>query len=230
MKTEINEKLVDTYKELITTFVGLKTRSKITEFSVFTPGIGKHYNQSIMVVGQATNSWGDCRLTLGSNNNLQSLILELKNVFNTKGLDWIDNPYGSPFLRTMDKLANAFNEKDNISNLHKIVWSNLYKIAPTAEGNPRYKAKDIQLEYCKKILFQEIDIFQPKIVIFLTGIDWAGNFLKYEGVKMHSETFGNLVEATASISNSKLIVAKHPARKAEDKIIEEIIKASNDLA
>lgn len=59
----------------------------------------------------------------------------------------------------------------------KIVWSNLYKIAPDG-ANPEYFEKEAQLSVGINLVKMEIDELEPKYCIVLTNRDWWLPFQK----------------------------------------------------
>lgn len=51
----------------------------------------------------------------------------------------------------------------------KIVWTNLYKIAPRKGGNPSEAWRKMQREACAQLLRAEIVFFNPTHILFVTG-------------------------------------------------------------
>ena len=107
-----------------------------------------------------------------------------------------------------------------------LCWSNLYKVAPFAGGNPSASLAKAQREQCVQILQTEVSEWKPQRIVFLTGHSWAGPFL--EGLGWKGQDVGHLreLEAIGSISiGSRVVVAPHPQGKREDRLIEEITEA-----
>lgn len=95
-----------------------------------------------------------------------------------------------------------------------IVWSNLYKIAPEAGGNPNAALKKKQFEACRKMLVEEIRQFRPKKILFMTGHYWADPFLEnsifdreYNATNNNIEYIGRLPYGNV---RTDFVVAQHP--------------------
>ena len=107
-----------------------------------------------------------------------------------------------------------------------LVWSNLYKVAPDG-GNPSQRVCAAQELGCIDLLREEIRIYQPKRLLFMTGL-WATPFLKALNWKQAedrgTETNVHLVGA---LGDSRVVVATHPMGKAEKPWIHEVVEAFN---
>ena len=109
-----------------------------------------------------------------------------------------------------------------------MVWSNLYKIAPSGGGNPDGKLQNIQFPFCRDILVQEIAAFRPRRVVFATGIDWAERLLDNPlFVRTDPKAFGqNVLGLGDLILNDKkigeFVIAPHPQGKNEDRWVKEV--------
>ena len=124
----------------------------------------------------------------------------------------------------------------------KIVWTNLYKIAPHDGGNPSEKAVEKQKDICVKLLKAEIEYFQPTHVLFVTGADWFEDFLKNQKQEFDNLVYGEqrnccrgehkneiYVEGTANyvVDNdlkSKVVVVCRPESRTKNKYTDAVIK------
>lgn len=137
------------------------------------------------------------------------------------------NPKQSAFWRTAKRLLLAPGEIDELWS-SRLVWSNLYKIAPFHGGNPNGKLQKIQYPFCRDILVQEIAAFRPRRVVFATGLDWVERFLDNPlFVRTDSKTFGQNVQGLGDlILNDKkigeFVIAPHPQGKNEDRWVKEV--------
>lgn len=66
-------------------------------------------------------------------------------------------------------------------------WSNLYKVATYGGGNPTKRCQIAQRNACFELLRMEIEEWQPKYVLLLTGCDWSRPFLDHFGVECKSK-------------------------------------------
>lgn len=114
-----------------------------------------------------------------------------------------------------------------------LVWSNLYKIAPFAGGNPDEELKRAQFNGCAKLLGCELEEYQPRRLLFLTGWrDWADRFLEKED-GLRSVKGQSFVEADGHVkfgaSFARCIVASYPKRKKKNETergwVDEVIAA-----
>lgn len=116
-----------------------------------------------------------------------------------------------------------------------IVWSNLYKIAPTFGGNPDKALKNLTFDSCADLLNKEIEHFMPTHMFFVTGYeDWFDRFNdkcfenKIRPVKQ------NYVEAVGSIQLGDhvayIVVAKRPEMKNKVDYVQEVLDAFSALS
>lgn len=91
------------------------------------------------------------------------------------------NPYSvkrTPFWNYACQIWAKLTKQEDMENLWRnrwyenIVWSNLYKVAPSFGGNPDENLKKAQLESCRALLKDEIDYFQPTHILFETDYEW----------------------------------------------------------
>lgn len=115
-----------------------------------------------------------------------------------------------------------------------IVWSNLYKIAPSIGGNPDEKLKRLQFESSAKLLNQEISYFQPTHILFLTGYkEWFEPFnTKCFDNKITVEKRGVVEAAGVKRTNtytSRIVVAERPERRNKSKYISDVVSVFQAL-
>jgi hypothetical protein len=74
----------------------------------------------------------------------------------------------------------------------------------------------------------EIEEFQPKCIVFLTGINWFDGFLS-ENITLKTASGTKWVDASGVLNlnglASKVVIAKHPQGKPESELLNEIIEA-----
>lgn len=120
----------------------------------------------------------------------------------------------------------------------KIVWSNLYKVAPTMGGNPDEGLKKLQGEACRKLLKAEIEEFKPTHILFVTGYNaWFENFsnLFDENIPFERKPeYNNYVEASGiwHLSDGckvNIVVAVRPERRNKEGYVNAVTGAFTDL-
>lgn len=107
--------------------------------------------------------------------------------------------------------------------INKIAWTNLYKVSKDSYGNPSGSLMKVQFEICRDMLLSEIELFNPRIVVFLTGWSWGQRFL-IDCENLMTNKDNQFVEFVGKINDSLIIVGQHPQGKPEYEHFEEIIK------
>lgn len=162
---------------------------------------------------------------------------------NENPLDWVRrawypetrdnyNTRRSAFYRVVRSMVKELGIADvnGSSWLSPIACSNLYKISPANGGNPSGVLLQSQIPACTEILKQEIELWQPERVLFLTGRKYAGRFLDeldFKSVHVDDkfigkeEMIGGYLSGFDRIMKAPdVVVASHPQGKPEKKIIE----------
>lgn len=223
------------YEELISQVFNKKSDFSEQYLVLFSPCVGKLYENDLMIVGRATNDW---HLQLDKENvdSKDEILQKVRDNLNKEDTQWVIDRWGnstldpvnntdynskkSAFWRVSWKLAEVLTKQPG--SVAKIVYSNLYKVAPQGD-NPSEHLADIQFTICKDILYNEIELFKPKVVIFLTGWNWAAPFFK--GTEnLNSNSSNQFVDFVGLIGKSKIIVSKHPQGKPEDIHLAEILR------
>lgn len=112
---------------------------------------------------------------------------------------------------------------------NQVAWTNLYKVSPSEGGNPTKSLQEVQLPYSQQILRHEIETWQPRRILFLTGHGWMKRFIEQLGVEGEKTEDAKFVQFSGTLASTgaKVVVGPHPqARKAkpERKYAKEIAK------
>lgn len=116
----------------------------------------------------------------------------------------------------------------NTDWISHLAWTNLYKVSPFGGGNPSSRLCDVQFRFCTELLSKELNQWNPKRILMLTGIGWAKPFLDSLGVQLSTTPERAFVEAVGTVNlpgsarPTRLIVAKHPQGKQEAPFVDEI--------
>lgn len=201
---------------------------------------GNEYNNNLMVVGRAVNGW--CNEFELNSLSVESMVNEIFKQSTTSDcpLKWVENSWGSKqgyntkssaFWRVVKQVSQRLNEtSSNTGWASKIVWSNLYKIAPSSTGNPSDSLCDKQFAHCNELLLAEIEEYRPRVIIFFTGLNWFNGFLS-GSVSLSSNKKHSLVEAhgilNVNYEDVIIIIAKHPQGKPETEMVNEILSITS---
>lgn len=179
--------------------------------------IGKDNTVRFMVVGRAVNGWGN-PLSLKSADTYAeqaAALFKRRDRFKTEWnmQDGETNPYSeyeiddngkktikkyylskSPFWSTTLGIYQELSSKENHKHTdwyEDIVWSNIYKIAPSKSGNPSTNLIYAQANICVKILREEIRLFQPTHMLLVVDKSWMSWELKGKVMFDFMEVFDN---------------------------------------
>ncbi len=235
----MKDALKNLYSELLIHIKENKDNFPESNLCVFTPAKGVEYNNDLLFIGRAVNGWGNY-IEKDKNEFFINKFNDVCKSYDDENLNWIIEKWGasigyntkkSAFWRLIKTISDEF-YKDDINSVNKVSWNNLYKISNDKGGNPSSSLMNIQFELCRKILKLEIETFNPKFTIFLTGLGWAGDFIQqddFTGLETDGLTFVEFIGLNKKDKNV-FIVSKHPQGKPEKKHAEEIIKVMKDAA
>ena len=196
---------------------------------------GAAYSGELMWVGRAVNRWTQKGWSPAELRNPERVaefieIAASSSVEEPCPLCWVTEPRGindggynpakSAFWRTAKATLLRPDETDALWS-SRLVWSNLYKLAPWKGGNPGSRLAAIQFPFCRDLLMQEIDLFRPRRIVFATGLNWVDRFLDHTRfVRSDLRPFGQNVLGLGDLvlkdeKVGKFVIAVHPARKPE---------------
>ena len=155
------------------------------------------------------------------------------------GADAIGRRYNtakSAFYRVMRSVTEALKIADTSEAEWPsfLMWTNLYKIAPAAGGNPSSGLARLQHEACVKMLNEEIRQWKPLRILFLTGLDWAEPF--FSGIGMTTGTrldgpvaYAGKIRLSPNGAEASAVVGPHPQGKAEREIVDQVVRTLSSL-
>jgi hypothetical protein len=235
------------YREMFEQFATAPGSWHGTDLVAFAGLKGQNYKHELLVIGRAANGWrSEYDLTcddLMHADFVESLVAGLfsQNSPCYPSMTFVTDYWGA--AKAVKHHANNMRKKAfwrvvkevvgglRIANVEDdswpayIAWTNLYKISPCAGGNPSDPFCDAQLGSCVKILKEEVMLWNPRRILFLTGLNWADQFLEELGFVQESDkTSSNEIQAIGRLLNgTKVLVLPHPARKPEDPLVEAAI-------
>lgn len=219
MINKIKTKILPLYRQLL-------EENTFKDICTFSFQWGKNYpfeeKAGILFVGKAVNSW------VTEETNVEKIFdLDYSDRIFARDdqMEWINNSDGntkgyntrkSAFWRVAKKVAETFYPEKWYEN---VAWTNLYKIAPAAGGNPNGRLQKKQREYCFSILEKEIEILTPQYVIMLTS-GWEWSFLRYlnDNKEVHvvgTKSWGEYTTTMTQINGVNYIFSHHPQGKKE---------------
>jgi len=205
----------------------------------------------LMIIGRAVNGWQEewWRPEDLNANKIDEIIKEIYGFLPMRWVtEWWDGKEGSgkrykTRMSAFWRVVKLLTRELGIADVTKpdwstyLIWSNLYKISPFHGGNPSNSFAEFQRKECVNLLKEEISQWQPKKVLFLTGISWADKFFTEDRdelgkIKVKS-CYENYSDPKVQLSGKLLlpqcnpttfVVAAHPQRKPELQLTEEIMR------
>jgi len=207
----------------------------------------------LMVIGRAVNGWDDdwVKGQLSESTEIESFVTRMQERAEPKDkcpMGWVNecwqpkhddpnyNTARSAFWRVIKGATLGIGvAKEESEWPSYLMWSNLYKVSPKDAGNPSTKLVILQQDYCAEILTLEMQRWQPKRILLLTGIDWADWFLnKLSAIRVPLDNSSHVQWAgKLEIPGGHLVpvvVGPHPQGKEEAPLVAEIIKAFSVIA
>ena len=237
-----SEEFKPLYKELINCFCSEKWNGKIYPFFIQE---GKNFQNSdnrILFVGKSVNGW------ITNSTDIDVLFYgdsegKRKIVNRTDEMCWVVKPNTkrkgvktykhSSFWRLIHFVTKSLLLEEKSKEWYDyIAWSNLYKISPK-KGNPTDEMKKLQQEICCKILDKEIEVLQPKFIVFLTS-GWEKFYMNHLGLNLSSFsyiTWGKKNHKIKYCTNSGItyILSQHPQGKPEKSHGNKIVEIINSI-
>jgi hypothetical protein len=105
----------------------------------------------------------------------------------------------------------------------KLVWSNLYKIAPTT-GNPSNFEKSLQEIISVQLVKMEIEEINPKYCIVLTNREWWEPFQHEFNLNDFGKNEFSEIEAVQKYKNTIIIITTRPFRSGNEKHVSQILE------
>lgn len=215
----LKNELTPYYEGIINDF--RSARRKFGEMCVFSFLVGKNFVNSkykILFVGKAVNGWED-EVPLSKEDVDVFIEKVLSKNLEGEPMEWVQcpadkkeyNPNRSAFWRIIKETTLALEEKESWYSY--IAWTNLYKFAPS-EGNPSQTQMDIQAKNCWKILDKEIEILNPRVIIFLTS-GWENLYFRNRNLEWNETSFGCYSVRYSKDDKRVIIRTVHPQGKPE---------------
>lgn len=227
----LGERYSAVYEDLIGTLAGAGVLSSRARYVAMWPMRGHSFGGGTLVLGRAVNGWTDTEwrtrdaVTRYGRQRIVARARALSEPCTGCPLAWVSQSWGAPrgtyssktsaFWRTVRGVVGG---EEGTPWPSEICWSNLYKVAPAAGGNPSPSEREAMFEGAAKLLRLELAVFRPTRVLVLTGRSWFERFVEPLGVPI---TWGRgaLVQGTGTDGQATWVVAAHPQGKNESALI-----------
>ena len=187
---------------------------------------GKYYSSNsrrLLLIGRATNGWGSAETVKSEASFIDEVI---KQTNESDGFAWIENQNG--ILRIPGNTGYSLSRSSfwnyarniwmllpgDVQNspvwMDNIAWTNLYKLAPVAKGNPSRVMIEKQVSACVDILWEEIKLL---------------NVIESEEKNHLSGRRKNqvYVEGTGVYNNIPVVVTCRPELRSKEKFVEQAV-------
>lgn len=257
---------------MIDTFGKLFKKIYEQDFHLVThfPMEGKVYKDQkirLMLVGRCLNGWSHKKTELyphtyeGRFDNLEEYIEEAYKAINDcDRFEWVQEnrtKYGelkdytnsSAFWTYAHAVLNRLNGLDidakDSTWYERIVWANLYPVAPSEGGNPSDGVIQAQREPAKELFIQAIEYYKPTHILLETGWDYwfhyrvgrkqYGYFVDESYVEPDYSEVGDPSKNKEHVIWSGLmakcptVIAKRPELRNKTEYVENVVKAFEDI-
>ena len=252
-----DKKLLQLYEELVEPFLMdnseymLRKENSSDDYNAMTcvPAfVGEQYGTQkirLMLVGRAVNGWSS-----DWSNNAEKVARQvLATSFSMSEIDG-KQPLneGTPDEYNFNKCAFMNLGKSVVQQLglegsklaSNLIWSNLYKIAPSISGNPNGQVQKIQRQAAIRILQKEIELYKPTHILFVTDIDWLEatwrnnkeelSFAKALQIETNNSiNDGLFVKAFGKYFDTKYVVCVRPEKRKIADLSRDVITAFESI-
>jgi hypothetical protein len=241
------------YDQMLIDVAAANARFPEKEVMVSFAQLGRNYNRQLMVVGRAVFGGDDedsCTPECWDSGETRRAYLDrAKKKADEDPLQWVidsfkarkgengENLYNSRKSAFWRVIRHVMSDLDLVEKQSQwsteLVWTNLYKVAPLAPGNPSGRLQKAERRACVEILRLQIDVYAPRRLLFLTGADWFNPFGDALGFSDQGRIGGKFVQRIGKIaaaeSMSHVVVARHPQGKPEAAFVAEVTSAFSRL-
>jgi hypothetical protein len=247
--SESQKKFLDCQKEALTS--ALKCVSNNRRLSKINVGLaleGSQYqaSRSLMVVGRALKIDDGIDLRADGVDKICEQAIsaqESRELLHHASQHW-SHPHpaskyrynSSAFWRVTRRILAALQpETDGVAQWPQhLVFSNLYKIS-ASNRNPTEAMQRAQREACGALLALEVDYFQPRRLLLISGHQWwAEHFLRKEVIPYTPADGlkGDVIESAGWINQGEtpVVVTSRPEGRGEDNFVGRVIQTFTALS
>jgi hypothetical protein len=238
------ERLIAIHDELLQAVARAQHKLRGRELTTFFPMQGSASTGELMIVGRAVNGWSDNPWTAADAVDPSRRAEIIREVVerSTKSeycpMGWVLARWGckegyntkkAAFWRVISSVSQSMlGRSDQWPS--RLIWSNLYKVAPHITGNPWTGLMNTQQEACERHLVEEVHLWKPKRILFITGWNWARPFAERLG-RLAGEQRPERVEWSGTIeipgdnSTVRVVVSDRPEMRQEEPLVDLILRS-----
>lgn len=219
------------------------------ELTGFSATVGHDSAGGLMVIGRAVNGWSNS-WTCADISNSEGRARIVQEILNSSSggqsretcpMAWVNLQWGSkdgystarsPFWRSIRSVLSELGLADGNGSqwASRLFWTNLFKVAPSAGGNPSNALITAQHAACRNLLHFEIATSHVSKILFLTGLDWSYAFLPPLRNVRFADSYGRHVAlhglmTSSSGEDTSVVVASHPQGKKRAEWVEDVVGA-----
>jgi hypothetical protein len=220
--------------------------NELDGLTTFLPRRGLQSTNELMIIGRAPNGWRERWIPskaaeeAGRREILDQIEVEIT-ATRICPMTWATAPQvtwnwrRSAFMRLMKRLSALLPGYDEATWPSRLIWSNLYKVAPYEGGNPKTRLCDAQLKVCLRYLATEIEVWRPQRVVIVAGWNWAQPFIDHltrqTSIPMSGKVhWKGVVLVSQDSVPVKIVVCIRPEGKSVDDLCTEITSAFDSLS
>ncbi len=197
---------------------GMKGDEKLTAQYTLVGEDYRNCENRLLFIGRSVNGWeADYCWDISQDFNNKSAHLKANEIieyWNKSNLEWVKTPLPGkkkrresyPYWYLAKSLTKVLTNATNDNWIHKLAWSNLYKIAPRDGGNPWGSLCAAQLQNARKILTYELETLKSTHVIFVTGADWFSDFEEVVSIAKDRLGFKSVVVSRPERRDARLSI------------------------
>lgn len=242
------------YTAIMDKLVPIYGRDAFDSFAHFAGMKGRYYDKQrklrLMIVGRSTNGWPSVSKGLDSSSfgkKMEDIFIDRRHT----SFDWIHNVPSRPgvftngeryslgrsdFWNYTGELWRQMNKEinDPVLDLSEydyrwfefIAWTNLYKV--TQQGKtPGRKITKLQLPECIGILNEEIESWNPTIILFETDASWFSGFSSlFSSIELIQNP---VVKVIAEYKRAHVLVTIRPERQGKEKFVNNVLEVLNGI-
>lgn len=244
------ERLIAIHDKLLQAVANEHERLGTEEFTTFFPVKGRLSSGELMVVGRAVNGWVDRKwMAADAADPIKRAEIIREVVDKSIGTDccpmaWVSEKWSHGRKDEWEARRSAFfqlsravsgqllGESDDWPS--RLIFSNLYKVAPNAGMNPSNRLCAVQQAACEDHLAAELEVWKPQRVLVIAGWNWAQPFVERLGGSSNPR-IGELVEWSGKIKlpngnhETSLVVCLRPERREQASLVKAIVDAFSTL-
>jgi len=239
MSTEYDERLYEMLKSFQERLRIASGKHSENIYSFMYPSWGDIFSDGTKLLIYGNCSGGPCEPTFGINDGIDRSIIEKGYAFsntddsNPAGISWTDESVVRSFCwnvcREVTKKIHGIENCENSLEWYRYpAFSSLFKIGNVKGYRPKQDEYEAQKDFAVELFLRELDEIKPDIVLMLTGLDYADDFIGALGLKPNMEG-KRYVLISEKVNQTKIIMTRFFKVGIHEKCVNEIMECLNLL-